>query len=115
MNNQKPLSEKIKKLKEHTRDDPSNCGCYMCHHQEEFRQLYEEVNQDVKKAVEDLKKVNCINYIGVAHKGRWTKKQVAQLICDMQIDFKQEINKIFGEFSGDNAITHQKGDNNGNR
>ena len=45
----------LNELMEHTCIVPGDCGCYICHHQEEFRNVFEELKKkQIKRAGEKL-------------------------------------------------------------
>lgn len=97
------LYNKREKLKnewlEHTKEEhPENCGCYICHHQEEFKsaftEIFNKIKEQDKKAMKELQeKIEELDSYGV---------DCACTVCNNVGKLNKEVNKIFGNKLCDN-------------
>ncbi len=48
----------VDEVLEHSNEDhPEMCGCYMCHHQEEYQDIWKELKTELNNAKADLREV----------------------------------------------------------
>jgi len=46
--------EEIDNVFKHSNEEhPEHCGCYMCHHQEEYKDVWNELKQKIKEKIEN--------------------------------------------------------------
>ncbi len=54
----KEVMEAVDEWINHTHNNSENCGCYICHHQEEFRDTFKQIKQKLSQIFEEAKDEN---------------------------------------------------------